>query len=143
MDVAVPWLQRADLHEPPQYKTKEAAGCDLACDFPHIEIPPNAYMPIPTGVQIAIPPGYFGLMKERSSIGKMGCFILAGIIDSDYRGELLMLLRNSSSNFVRFNRGDRIANLIILPYVRATFFPNTALPASDRGEAGFGSTGKN
>lgn len=139
--VHVPWLQHE--HElPPEYKTEGAAGCDLVMAFPHIDIFPGETTPLPTGLSVAIPIGYFGFIKERSSIAKKGCCVLGGIIDSDYRGELFINLHNSGRVMCTFNGGDRIANLIIIPYVRARFFAVKKLEETSRGSGGYGSTGR-
>jgi dUTP pyrophosphatase len=95
-----------------------------------------------TGVSIAIPEGYFGMLVPRSSWAKKGMTILnsPGIIDSDYRGELMIMVKFSSSVTIATN--DRIAQLIIVPYAKTKFVKVEKLPETLRGEGGFGSTGK-
>lgn len=124
----------------PEYKTIGAAGCDIAAAI-DIGCSPYQVTLIPTEVRLCIPQGHFGLLKERSSIGKAGLIVVGGIIDCDYRGEISVLLYNTTGVPVRFKAGDRIANLIAIPYVRMEFNPTSLLPPSQRGESGFGSTG--
>lgn len=101
---------------------------------------------VPTGVSIALPNGYVGLVHPRSGLAlKNGITILnaPGTIDAGYRGEIMVTLFNSSKEDFQIATGDRIAQLLIQKVEKADFIAVEVLPGSDRGEAGFGSTGKN
>jgi len=101
-------------------------------------------MAVPTGLVLEIPNGFEGQVRPRSGLAiKAGLAIVnaPGTIDSDYRGELKVLLVNLGSDSVSVNRGDRIAQLLIAPVTRASFIEIEDLSPSERGEGGFGSTG--
>lgn len=111
-----------------------------------IEIYPGGRVLVPTGLYMDIPRGFVGDVRPRSGLAlKHGITVLNadGTIDSDYRGEVGVILHNSSSNTFTINNGDRIAQLIISPYEKATFAEVVSLSNTDRGKGGFGSTGKN
>jgi dUTP pyrophosphatase len=100
---------------------------------------------VPTGVSIALPAGFVGLVHPRSGLAlKHGVTVLnsPGTIDAGYRGEIMVTLFNSSSEDFDIEIGDRIAQLLIQRVERAEFIAVDRLPDSDRGQAGFGSTGK-
>ena len=129
----------------PAYATDGAAGADLcaAVDGEMI-IEPGDRAAVPTGLVLEIPQGYEGQVRPRSGLAiKAGLTIVnaPGTIDSDYRGELKVLMVNLGSEPVSINRGDRIAQLLVAPVIRASFVEAEDLSASDRGEGGFGSTG--
>jgi dUTP pyrophosphatase len=97
-----------------------------------------------TGVRIAIPPGYEGQVRPRSGLAARHGISMVntpGTIDSDYRGEIRVLLINLGHESVSFNQGDRIAQLAIVPVARADMRVVLSLDCTDRGESGFGSTG--
>jgi dUTP pyrophosphatase len=99
---------------------------------------------VPTGVAVAIPEGYEGQVRMRSGLALQKGLILPnapGTIDSDYRGEIRVVVANISGEPVSIERGDRIAQLVIAPVARARFDRVEALPESGRGDSGFGSTG--
>ena len=128
----------------PEYQTEHSAGLDLRCseDF---TLYPNERRLIPTGVRMAIPPGYEGQVRPRSGLAlKHGISIVntPGTIDADYRGEIRVILINHGADVVTFNKGDRIAQLVICPVVRAELQLVAQLDETERGEGGFGSTGK-
>jgi dUTP pyrophosphatase len=132
--------------EPLAYATAGSAGCDLRAA---IEVPllilPGGRTRIPTGVAVAIPEGYEGQVRMRSGLAHdKGLAVLnaPGTIDSDYRGEILIILANLGSEPVTLERGQRIAQLVFAPVVRAVFEKVQELPASPRGQGGFGSTGR-
>ncbi|URA09282.1 dUTP diphosphatase [Thermospira aquatica] len=130
----------------PQYKTEYAAGADLsACLDTPLSITPGEIVAIPTGIAIEIPPGYEGQVRPRSSLGKLGLSIpnAPGTIDSDYRGEVKVLLVNLSREPHTIYPGDRIAQLVIAPVVRGEFYWTSDLSPTSRGTGGFGSTGRN
>lgn len=127
----------------PEYATAAAAGLDLrsAVDF---TLEPGARTLVPTGLIIAIPDGFEGQVRPRSGLAmKHGVTVLnaPGTIDSDYRGELKVLLVNLGDRTVAFERGERIAQLVIAPVVRATLVVVETLTSTERGAGGFGSSG--
>lgn len=129
----------------PQYASLHAAGADLkaALNDP-LTLAPGATALVPTGLQIAIPVGYEGQVRPRSGLAlKHGLTILnaPGTIDSDYRGEVKVLLINLGSEPVTIHPGDRIAQIVFTPVVQAEFIPVQELSPSGRGTGGFGSTG--
>ena len=130
----------------PAYATEGAAGCDLrAAVEREIVLAPGARTLIPTGIAVAIPPGYEGQVRMRSGLAlKQGLALLnaPGTIDSDYRGEIRVILVNLGSEPATLTRGERIAQLVFAPVARARFERVAELPASERRDGGFGSTGK-
>lgn len=95
-----------------------------------------------TGLSIEIPDGYFGLIKERSSFGKLGVIVAGGIIDSGYRGEILISLFNCGRQSINIKKSERIAQLIIIPVLNAKIAETSKLSETSRGQGGFGSTGR-
>lgn len=120
------------------------AGADLVTTE-DVELKPFERALVPTGVSIALPNGYVGLVHPRSGLAiKMGVTVLnaPGTIDAGYRGEIKVPLINlDPEQTVVLHAGDRIAQLVIQRYVEAKFVPAATLPGSDRAERGFGSTG--
>jgi dUTP pyrophosphatase len=97
---------------------------------------------VPTGIQISIPAGHVGLVWPRSGLAlRSGLDTLAGVVDSDYRGEVGVVLINHGREPVTIRRGERIAQLLIQPIVAAEFVRADRLEPTDRGAGGFGSTG--
>lgn len=134
----------ADLALPAR-QSEHAAGVDLvaAVDAP-VEIPPGAFARVPTGIAIALPAGYEAQVRPRSGLAaKHGLFLLnsPGTIDEDYRGEIAVLLANFGTAPFRVERGLRIAQLVVSPVSRVEWREVDALPPTDRGAGGFGSTG--
>lgn len=128
----------------PTRGTEQAAGCDLYAEH-DTTIPPGETRIIRTGIAISIPDGFFGMVCSRSGLSAKYGLRMAngiGVIDSDYRGELMVPLYNDSSLPRYINVGDRVAQLIIVPYIAADFLSRDRLPESGRGNRGFGSTGK-
>jgi dUTP pyrophosphatase len=110
-----------------------------------LSIDPGGRELVPTGVAIALPAGYVGLVHPRSGLAlKHGVTVLnaPGTIDAGYRGEIMVTLYNSSSEAFEIEAGDRIAQLLIQSVEQARFIQVEKLPESSRGQAGFGSTGK-
>ncbi len=97
----------------------------------------NVLFRLPTGIRLAIPPGYCGLVLPRSGLAARGWEVHTGLIDSDYRGEISVVARPHGP----VRRGDRIAQLLVLPFVPANMIESLDLGATERGEGGFGSTG--
>lgn len=129
----------------PAYATAGSAGADLRAhmDGP-VTLMPLERMAVPTGVRLEIPQGYEGQVRPRSGLAaRHGVTILnaPGTIDSDYRGEVKVILVNLSDEPYTITPGDRIAQLVIAPVTQALFTP-AQLAGSDRGEGGFGSTGR-
>lgn len=130
----------------PRYSSDLAAGADLyACLEQEVRILPGETVLIPTGIAAAIPAGYAGFVFARSGLSvKMGLAPAnkVGVIDADYRGEILVALYNQSGQVRLVRDGDRIAQLVILPVPTADFIEVDELPSTERGAGGFGSTGK-
>lgn len=127
----------------PAYETPGAAGMDLR-SAATMMIPPMMRVRVPTGFEIEIPPGFEGQVRPRSGAAyKSGLTVInsPGTIDSDFRGEVCVLLVNLGSEHVSFARGDRIAQLVISPVVRAEVVETDELSETVRGAGGFGSTG--
>ena len=130
----------------PTVGSLESAGSDLyAAESKPIKIGPYTSKLIHTGIAIEIPQGYFGAVFARSGLAtKQGLAPSnkVGIIDSDYRGEILVSLYNQSNVLRVVNPGDRIAQLIIMPYMKTEFITVDSLTDTSRGKDGFGSTGR-
>jgi dUTP diphosphatase len=130
----------------PAYQTKGAAGLDLYCKTDNrIVIEPKKTVKVDTGVKVQIPEGYFGAIYPRSSTGVKKKIMLSntiGVIDSDYRGEIMIYLYNYGEESQTIENGDRIAQLVIQPYEQFEIEAVDSLDNTDRGEGGFGSTGK-
>ena len=129
----------------PTRGSASAAGYDLyAASTYNIEIPRGETVKIGTGIAVEIPEGYFGAVFARSGLAtKKGLrpANAVGVIDSDYRGELIVALHNDSNMTQYVDAGERIAQLVILPYLNVDFNEVDELNSTDRGEGGFGSTG--
>ncbi len=129
----------------PAYETAGAAGMDLlAAVAEPLVLAPGARELVPTGLRIAVPPGHEAQVRPRSGLAlKHGitCPNSPGTIDSDYRGELKVILQNLGSEPFPVERGMRIAQIVFAPVVRAAWAPAASLDATARGEGGFGSTG--
>lgn len=123
-----------------------AAGYDLcACEEQEVTIPPHETVKIGTGISAAIPAGWFGAVFARSGLASKEGLRPAncvGVVDSDYRGEIIVAVHNDSSEERCITQGERIAQLVILPFLETEFEWTEALPETERGEGGFGSTGK-
>ena len=129
----------------PTYGSEFAAGADLyACIPEPIIIQPGETAFIPTGLAMELPIGYAGLIYARSGLAcKKGLAPAnkVGVIDSDYRGEVMVALHNHSNQMVEVAIGERIAQLVITPYIAAVFNTVDNLDETTRGAGGFGSTG--
>ena len=125
--------------------TEGASGVDLLAAIPEpFEIPPLGRSLIPTGIQLSIPQGFEAQVRPRSGLAlKEGIGILnaPGTIDSDYRGEIQVILFNSNNRPFTVRRGMRIAQLVIASVVKARFVPVDNLSTTVRGAGGFGHTG--
>lgn len=131
----------------PTYATPGSAGLDLrACLDAPLTLAPNAWQLVPTGMAIYLEdPAYAALILPRSGLGhKHGIVLgnLVGLIDSDYQGQLMVSAWNRSAVEFTIQPMERIAQLMIVPVVQAQFNVVSEFPASERGEGGYGSTGK-
>lgn len=129
----------------PAQATKADAGYDLYSTSAKTIIAPGDRASFNTGIAVAIPEGYVGYVKPRSGLAaNYGIDVLAGVIDSGYRGEIKVLLLNTGRVDADIAYGERIAQLVVQPVASVTFTEVATaadLPSSDRGEGGFGSTG--
>lgn len=129
----------------PTYGSDFAAGADLyAAESESVSIAPGQTVLIHTGIAMRIPEGYGGFLYARSGLATKKGLAPAnkvGVIDSDYRGEIMVALFNQSSQTQCVEPGERIAQLVIAPFLKASFFEVEELDETRRGEGGFGSTG--
>lgn len=130
----------------PTYGSKEAAGADLyACLEEPVAIAPGQTAWISTGIAMQLPAGYAGLVYARSSLGTKRGLAPAnkvGVIDSDYRGEIKVVLFNHSGETQLVQPGERIAQLLVTPVLAPAFAETQQLDTTDRAAGGFGSTGR-
>lgn len=130
----------------PRYVTPGAAGADVVAAVAEpLELAPAARVAVPTGLVLAIPEGYEVQVRPRSGLALGQGVTVAnapGTIDSDYRGEVKVILVNLGDEPFTIRRGDRIAQLVVAPVVQAAFREVDAVPGSARGSGGFGSTGR-
>lgn len=129
---------------PPEQAHRGDAAVDLAARHP-VVLEPGERAMVPTGIAVAIPEGYGGLVIPRSGLAaRHGISVVngPGLIDSGFRGEVHVILVNLGQEPYRFERGDRIAQLMIVPAVTPSLVEVDQLPGSSRGEGGFGSTGR-
>lgn len=130
----------------PVYGSQDAAGADLyACCEKETVIPAGETVMIPTGIAVAIPKGYVGLIFARSSLGiKRGLAPAnkVGVIDADYRGEIMVGLHNHSGEDRTIAPFERVAQMAIVPFLQVAYEEAEDLDETDRGTGGFGSTGK-
>jgi len=130
----------------PAYHSAGAAGMDLLADLEHaITLGPLERCAVPTGIAVEIPPGFEGQVRPRSGRAlREGLTLLntPGTIDSDYRGEIQVIVVNLGRDSVTIERGDRIAQLVIAPVARATLVEVDDLADTHRGRGGFGHTGR-
>lgn len=127
----------------PEYQTPQSAGMDLCCTEDFTLAPLERKM-VGTGLRIAVPEGYEAQIRPRSGLAiRHGISMVntPGTIDADYRGEIKVLLINLGAEAVRFDKGDRIGQMVICPVMRAEWRVVDALGETERGAGGFGSTG--
>lgn len=129
----------------PVYGSEFAAGADLyACIDKDVEIAPHTTEVIPTGIALELPVGYAGLIYARSGLATKKGLAPAnkvGVVDCDYRGEVKVALHNHSETAQTVATGERVAQLVITPYITARFVEAEELSDTARGAGGFGSTG--
>jgi dUTP pyrophosphatase len=145
MTESVPVLIVADEEMIPHYSKPGDAGADLRSSQA-LTIQAGERTLVKTGVSIALPAGYVALVHPRSGLAlKHGITVLnaPGTVDAGYRGEIMVTLINTSNEPFDIAVGDRIAQLLVQQVIRAEFISVQSLPGSDRGESGFGSSGRN
>jgi dUTP pyrophosphatase len=131
----------------PAYQSADAAGLDLLAAVPEetpLVLAPGKHAMVPTGLAIALPPGFEAQVRPRSGLAaRHGVTVLnsPGTIDADYRGEISVILINHGAAPFSIRRGERIAQMVIAPVMQAQLVPVTSLATTDRGSGGFGSTG--
>lgn len=130
----------------PTFGSREAAGADLyACLEEPVTIEPGKTVFLPTGLSMALPKGYVGLVYARSGLACKQDLAPAnkvGVIDSDYRGEFMIALHNHGTEPRVVEHGDRIAQLVVTPVIQPDYYEADTLDETSRGTGGFGSTGK-
>ncbi len=145
--VAFAVLPHGEEMELPAYQSADAAGFDIRAAVgagEPVVLEPGERALVPTGLSMALPPGYEAQIRPRSGLAlKHGLTVLnaPGTIDADYRGEVMVLLVNLGDAPYEISRGARIAQMIVQPVVHATIDVVAALNRTDRGDGGFGSTG--
>ncbi|HEX3671460.1 MAG TPA: dUTP diphosphatase [Candidatus Cybelea sp.] len=143
--VALQRLPQGEGLPVPAYMSAHAAGADLcAAVREQLTLLPGARALVPTGFSIALPPGYEAQVRPRSGLAVRSgvtCLNSPGTIDADYRGEVRVVLANFGNEPFVVRRGDRIAQIVVAPVVRAAFDVVDDLPPTQRGNGGFGSTG--
>ncbi len=147
MNVDIKILDPRLADQLPTYATPGSAGLDLrACLDAPLLLQPNAWQLVPTGIAMYLKdPGYAALILPRSGLGhKHGIVLgnLVGLIDSDYQGQLMVSAWNRSDTAFTLQPMERLAQLVIVPVVQAQFRVVQEFPASQRGESGYGSTGR-
>lgn len=151
MQIPLHILSHAEGLPLPEYATAHAAGMDLRAALPETEpltLAPGARGLVPTGLTLAIPVGFEAQVRPRSGLAlRHGVTVLnaPGTIDADYRGEVAVVLINHGSEPFEVRRGDRIAQLLVAPVATWAWTPETsfaALGSTERGEGGYGSTGR-
>lgn len=135
-----------DTAKTPTRGSEHAAGYDLYADVKEdVQIKPHETVKIGTGLAMEVPDGYFGAIFARSGLASKEGLRPAncvGVCDSDYRGEYIVAIHNDSEKTRTITAGERIAQLVIMPYLPVTFDEVAELTDTNRGEGGFGSTGK-
>ena len=146
MNVDIVLLPHAADIPSPEYATAHSAGMDLRAAITEaITLTPGERRLIPTGIAIALPPGFEAQVRPRSGLALkhgIGMVNAPGTIDADYRGEVGVLLINHGQQDFLISRGDRIAQLVIASYTRAIWVQQVSLDETERGTGGFGHTGK-
>ena len=126
----------------PTYGSEGAAGLDLYT-IEDVTLQPNERKLIKTGVSLEIPEGHFCYVMGRSgNTIKKGLHVALGLVDEDYRGEIGVMAFNQSNEPIEFKNGDRVAQMVILPYPKVTFKEANDLSQTERADGGYGSSGK-
>lgn len=138
----VPYTLLTDSAHTPTKATDNSAGYDLYADE-YCAVPAHGRKLVKTGVAFAIPHGYYGINTGRSGLTiKRGIIGQIGIIDSDYRGEVGVMMFNTTDTDYAVNRGERIAQIVFTPYLRSELVYTASLDDTERGAGGFGHSGK-
>lgn len=143
----VDFVKLSPTAKAPVKGSEQAAGWDLHADLlanGQITLAPGAYYKISTGIAIALPEGTFGAIYPRSGMATKRGLVLAngtGIIDSDYRGPLIVAIKNTSNELQVIEHGERIAQIVVTPYCPVIFNETESIGTTARGAGGFGSTG--
>jgi dUTP pyrophosphatase len=137
-------LKVKKLHPDALLPSRKRAG-DAGLDLYSVEevlLNPGEWKAVPTGVAVEIPEGYFGLIKDRSGLAlKHAVHCLAGVVDENYRGEIKVVLINLGDKPVRLEKGSRVAQMVLVPYLKTQVVEVEELSHTERGRQGFGSTG--
>ena len=147
MTVNINYIKLTPTAQAPTRGSKQAAGWDLHADLDgrdYVKIFPHTCKRIPTGLKIALPEGTFGAIYARSGLATnkgLAPVNKGGVVDSDYRGEVVVALYNSSNEIQTIEQGERIAQLIVQPYYNVIFNETDELSSTERNEGGFGSSG--
>ena len=145
MSIEIPIILADEICKP-VYHSEKASGADLIAYIDDaVTLGPFERVLVPTGVNMALPAGYEAQIRPRSGLAaKHGITVLnaPGTIDEDYRGEIKVILINLSNEQYTVHRGDRIAQMVITPTVKAAFNISDKIQDSERGSGGFGSTGR-
>ncbi len=147
LEIKIARISQADNDIPlPRYATPGASGMDIfAAPASSMVMKPGQTVLVPTGFQIELPPGFEAQVRPRSGLAinhSIGVLNSPGTIDSDYRGEVKIILTNFGNVDFPIRRGDRIAQLVISPVIRASWVVVDSLTTTPRGSGGFGHTGK-
>ena len=126
---------------PISHANDEAAGIDLRTPKT-VCVWPNSYTAVDTGVHVEIPKGYCGLLVSKSGLNIKHGIQTTGLIDSDYRGSIVVGLYNFSPDSYIFEKGQKITQMVVMPYEKCDIVQVDTLSETDRGDKGFGSTGK-
>ncbi len=144
LSIPIRWVGPGEPHFP-SYQTQSAAGMDLHATLEQpVEIAPLQRKLIPTGISMALPPGYEAQIRPRSGLSlRHGLTVLnsPGTIDADYRGEIKVILINLGDQNYTVQPNERIAQMVVAPVCTVTWNPTHTLPPSSRQDSGFGSTG--
>lgn len=124
----------------PTRGTEGSAGLDIYTDET-VDIWPGITRRIHTGIAVELPPGTVGLFLDKGSIGITGVHNFAGVIDADYRGELMVVLHNTSTTIQHYEKGQKITQLVVLPYIALHPYEVKELNETTRNDGAFGSTG--
>lgn len=147
--VTVKFKKLDELVTLPKYQTEGSAGLDLQAWIPELNgqtkltLQPGEVQLIPTGFAVQIPKGYYGAIVSRSGMSLKGIVVhnSFGVVDSDFRSEVKIIIKNTSSSPYVISRGDRIAQMLILPVAQANLVESDSLDKTARGDGGFGSSG--
>ena len=140
MDVNVKIKKLSHEAKIPIYKTTEAAGFDIYSTESTL-LKANSTTKVPTGIALEIPHGFYLRIEDRSGMAAKGIHKIGGIVDSDYRGVVFVVLHNTTGQDFQIEKHDRIAQGVVTPVSQANFEETDQLNETERGESGFGSTG--